>query len=188
MDYTGLVAPFGSSRTVTHDADGSYNFNEPGLGFHGFTVPEGTKVARFSLRDGLVDADGANLDMYLYHCVKWSCSSVASATEADSNEDIIITNPVAANDGAVGDLYIVFVHGKDLNGAATTDYTMLGWIADKAERSTRVTSSRNAIKDSYNYTTISTRGLTAGTIYMGAVTYYNANGEAEGTTVLELGN
>jgi len=188
IDYTGLVAPFGSSRTVADDADGTYAFNEPGLGFHGFTIPEGTKVARFSLRDGLVDADGTNLDMHMYHCVKWRCNAVTSAVEIDSNEDIILTNPAAANDGAVGDLYIIFVHGKDLNGAASTDYTMMGWIADKAERSTRIMSSTTAIKDRYNYTTVSSRGLTSGTIYMGAVTYYNADGEEEGTTVLELGN
>jgi len=188
IDYTGLVAPFGSSRTVAHDAEGTFQFNEPGLGFHGFTIPEGTKVARFSLRDSLVDADGANLDMHMYHCIKWSCSKVTTATEASSNEDIILTNPVAANDGTVGDLYIIFVHGKDLNGETTTDYTMMGWVADKAESSTRIMTSRNAIKGRFNYTTISTRGLAPGMIYMGAVTYYNADGEAEGTAILELGN
>ncbi|MCJ8296561.1 MAG: S8 family serine peptidase [Colwellia sp.] len=187
-DYTGLVAPFGAAGNVTADADGTYAFNEDGLGFHAFTVPEGTKVARFSLRDGLVAADGANLDMHMYHCVKWSCNAVTTATETDSNEDIILTNPLAADNGAVGDVYIIFVHGQNLNGAADTDYTMLGWIADKAERSTRIMSSRTAIKDRYNYTTVSSRGLTPGTIYMGAITYYNADGVAEGTTVLELGN
>ncbi|MCP4324886.1 MAG: S8 family serine peptidase, partial [Alteromonadales bacterium] len=187
-DYTGLVAPFGSSRNVTADADGTYSFNEAGLGFHAFTVPEGTKVARFSLRDSLVAADGANLDMHLYHCVKWNCNLLTTATEADSNEDIILTNPAAANDSAVGDVYIIFVHGQNLNGAADSDYTMMGWIADQADRSTRIMSSRTAIKDRYNYTTVSSRGLTPGMIYMGAVTYYNADGEAQGTTVLELAN
>jgi len=187
-DYTGLVAPFGSSRTVTADADGTYSFNEDGLGFHGFTIPEGTKVARFSLRDNLVTADGANLDMHMYRCVEWSCNAVTTAMETDSNEDIILTNPLSANDGDVGTLYIIFVHGQNLNGAADTDYTMLGWIADTADSSTRISSSTRAIKDRYNYTTVSSRGLTPGTVYMGAVTYYNAEGEAEGTTVLELGN
>jgi hypothetical protein len=188
IDYTGLVAPFGAAGNVTHDADGTYAFNEAGLGFHAFTVPEGTKVARFSLRNSLVTADGANLDMYMYRCVKWSCNAVTTAMEVDSNEDIILTNPIAADNGAVGDVYIIFVHGQNLNGAADTDYTMLGWIADKAERSTRILSSRNAIKGRYNYTTVSSRGLTPETTYMGAVTFYNAEGEAEGTTVLELGN
>ena len=163
-----------------------FAFNEPGLGFHTFLVPEGAKVARFSLRSGLVDAADANLDVYLYRCVKWSCSSVESAATDDSNEDIILTNPAPANNGDVGDVYIAFVHGKDLKGAAETNYTMLGWVADKAERSTRVTSSRRAIKGRYNYTTISSRGLATGSLYMGAVTYYNADGEAEGTTILEL--
>jgi len=187
-DYTGLVAPFGSSRTVAADADGTYAFNEDGLGFHGFTIPEGTKVARFSLRDSLVAADGANLDMHMYRCVEWSCNAVTTAMETDSNEDIILTNPLAANDGDVGTLYIIFVHGQNLNGAEESQYTMMGWIADSADSSTRISSSRNAIKDRYNYTSVSSRGLTPGTVYMGAVTYYNAEGVAQGTTVLELGN
>ncbi|GAA0809905.1 hypothetical protein GCM10009111_00010 [Colwellia asteriadis] len=188
INYTGLVAPFGSSRTVTQDDNATFSFNEPGLGFHGFTIPEGTQVARFSLRSGLVDVADANLDFYLYHCVNWSCSSVDSATSGDSNEDIILTNPVAANDSATGNLYIAFVHGKDLKGAESTDYTMMGWVADQAFSSTRIISSSRAIKGRYNYTTITTRDLTPGMIYMGAVTYYNADGDVEGTTVLELGN
>lgn len=188
IDYAGLVAPFGSSGTVIQDLDGTFDFNELGLGFHGFLVPEGTKVARFSLRGGLVDAADANLDIYFYHCVEWSCSAVESAVSEDSDEDIILTNPAPANNGDVGNLYIAFVHGKDLKGAAETNYTMLGWVADQAESTTRITSSRRAIEGRYNYTTISTSRLDAGVIYMGAITYYNADGEAEGTTVLELGN
>jgi hypothetical protein len=65
---------------------------------------------------------------------------------------------------------------------------MMGWVADKAESATRIMTSRNAIKGRFNYTTISSRGLAPGMIYMGAVTYYNADGKAEGTAVLELGN
>jgi hypothetical protein len=49
-------------------------------------------------------------------------------------------------------------------------------------------SSRRAIQGRFNYTTIMTRGLPTGTTYMGAVTYYNEEGEAQGTTVLELNN
>ncbi|MCW8832474.1 MAG: hypothetical protein OQK03_04075, partial [Colwellia sp.] len=66
-------------------------------------------------------------------------------------------------------------------------YTMPVWIADQADSSTRVISSRRAIKGRYNWTTIMTRGLDSG-VYMGGVTYYNDEGEKEGTTVLELVN
>ena len=188
IDYAGLVAPFGSSDVVVQDTDGTFAFNEAGLGFHTFLVPEGTKVARFSLRSGLIDAVDANLDVYLYHCIDFSCSAVETAASEGSDEDIILANPSPANDGDNGDFYLAFVHGKDLKGAAETNYTMLGWIADQAESTTRIMSSSRAIAGRYNYTTISTSRLDAGTIYMGAVTYYNADGEAQGTTVLELGN
>ena len=80
------------------------------------------------------------------------------------------------------------IHGYSTGDAPSTDYTMVGWIADQAESTTRVMSSRRAIKGRFNYTTIMTRGLPTGTTYMGAVTYFNGEGEAEGTTVLELKN
>ncbi len=187
IDYTGLVAPFGSSGEVAQDPDSDYAFNEDGLGFHGFLVPEGTKVARFSLSDGLVDAEGADLDMYVYRCVGWSCALVGQSLNGGSNEDVILTDPEAANDSGAGDLYIVFVHGYSLAGEDTTNYTMPVWIADQADSSTRVISSRRAIKGRYNWTTIMSRGLASG-LYMGGVTYYNDEGEKEGTTVLELVN
>jgi hypothetical protein len=80
------------------------------------------------------------------------------------------------------------IHGYSTGAAPSTDYTMVGWIADQAERSTRIISSRRAITGRFNYTTIMTRGLPTDTTYMGAVTYFNAEGEAEGTTILQLNN
>ncbi|OUR62598.1 serine protease [Colwellia sp. 39_35_sub15_T18] len=186
IDYTGLVAPFGSSGEVAQDPDSDYAFNEDGLGFHGFLVPEGSKVARFSLRDSLVDAENADLDMYVYRCIAWDCALVGQSFNGGSDEDVILTDPEAANNDAVGDLYIVFVHGYSLAGEETTNYTMPVWIADQADSSTRIRSSRRAIEGRYNYTSISTRGLTPGVVYMGGVSYYNDEGEKEGTTVLEL--
>ncbi|TKL82788.1 hypothetical protein DVW31_16055, partial [Enterococcus faecium] len=62
----GLQQAFGSSDVVAQDADGTFTFNEAGLGLHFFTVPAGTKVARFSLRNGLTSVADANLDMHLY--------------------------------------------------------------------------------------------------------------------------
>ncbi|WP_440876651.1 S8 family serine peptidase [Thalassotalea sp. PLHSN55] len=187
IDYTGLVAPFGSAGVVAQDPDASYSFNEEGLGFHGFLVAEGTKVARFSLRDALVDAEGADIDMYVYRCIGWDCALVGQSFNGGSNEDVILTDPEPADNASNGDLYIVFVHGWGI-GAESTNYTMMGWIADQPDRATRVISSRRAVKGRFNYTTILSRGLTPGFIYMGGVSYYNDEGEKEGTTVLELVN
>jgi len=188
VDYAGLVAPFGAVGTVEQDPGQSFEFLGAGTTYHGFLMPEGTKVARFSLRDSLVNVDGSDLDLYVYRCISWSCTPVATSLNAGSDEDVILTNPEPANNGDAGDLYITFIHGYSTGGESSTDYTMLGWIADQADSATRVVSSRRAIKGRYNYTTIMSRGLIPGMVYMGGVTYYNADGEAEGTTVLELVN
>ncbi len=190
IEHAGLVAPFGTAGSVEQDPDADFSFNEDGLGTHFFNIPEGTKVARFSLSDALVgDGSGAaDLDMYVYRCDKWSCSRVASSLNAASNEDVVLTNPEGRSDIDVGDIYLVWIHGYNTADVSPLNYTMVGWIADQAERSTRVISSRRAINGRFNYTSILTRGLPTGTTYMGAVTYFNAEGEAEGTTVLELKN
>ncbi|PKI12581.1 S8 family serine peptidase [Colwellia sp. 12G3] len=190
ISHTGLVAPFGAAGSVEQDADAEFSFNEAGLGTHFFNIPEGTQVARFSLSDSLVgDGSGAaDLDMYVYRCDKWSCTQVANSLNAGSNENVILTNPEGRSDIDVGDVYLVWVHGYNTAGVSPLDYTMVGWVADQADSATRVISSRRAITGRFNYTTILTRGLPTDTTYMGAVTYFNADGEAEGTTVLELNN
>ncbi|WP_288985876.1 S8 family serine peptidase [uncultured Pseudoalteromonas sp.] len=188
FDFTGLVAPFGAAGNVEKDPAQSFEFLGAGTTYHGFTIPEGTKVARFSLRDALVSAEGADLDLYVFRCVEWSCTQVDASLNEGSNEDVILTNPEAADNGDAGDLYITFIHGYSTGEEPSTDYTMLGWIADQADSSTRVISSKRAISGRYNYTTIMANDLTPGMVYMGGITYYNAEGEAEGTSVLELVN
>lgn len=186
IDYTGLTPAFGSSGSVAQDANSSFSFNEPGLGFHGFLVPEGTKVARFSLRDSLVSVPGTDLDMYVYRCIGGSCSFIDQSAAEGSNEDVIITNPEPANNGAAGDFYLVFVHGYDLNGAVSADYTMPVWIADQAESSTSINMTPRAIAGRFNSVRVTTKGLNPNALYMGAITFYNDEGIAEGTTVLEV--
>lgn len=188
IDYTGLVAPFGVAGNVEADPAQEFEFLGAGTSYHMFEIPAGSKVVRFSLADSLVAEDGADLDLYVYRCIGWTCTQVANSLNGGSNENVILTNPEAADNVGAGDIYITMIHGYTTGDAPSTDYTMLGWVADKAERTTRVFSSRRAISGRFNYTTIMTRGLPTGTTYMGAVTYYNGEGEAEGTTVLELNN
>ncbi|MBT1065006.1 S8 family serine peptidase [Bowmanella sp. Y26] len=186
LDYAGLVAPFGSSRTVSQDEDREFAFNEVGLGFHGFLIPEGTKVVRFSLRDSLVSAQDTDLDMYVYRCIARSCSPVGSSALGGSNEDVILTNPEPAANAPAGDYYIVFVHGWDLAGNQSVDYTMPVWVADQQESTTSIRSTPRAIEGRFNNVTITTRGLEPGFLYMGAVTFFDDEGVAQGTTVLEV--
>jgi len=188
ISYAGLVAPFGVAGNVEADPAQEFEFLGAGTNYHMFHVPEGTQVARFSLADTLVAEEGSDLDLYVYRCIAWDCVQVANSLNGGSNENVVLTNPEPAENSAVGDVYVTMIHGYSTGDAPATDYTMVGWIADQAESSTRVISSRRAIAGRFNYTTIMTRGLPTGTTYMGAVTYFNAEGEAEGTTVLELNN
>jgi subtilisin family serine protease len=189
IDYAGLAAPFGSTRTVTKDVDQEFAFNETGLGTHFFSLPVGTKVARFSLVNGLIgDGSGASdLDLYVYRCDKWSCSRVGQSLNGGSNETVTLVNPEPRADIDVGDTYLVWVHGYDLAGAETLEYTMPVWVADSVDPSTRVSAPRNAVEGRFNHIRISTRGLTEGT-YMGGITFYDDKGEAQGTTAVEVNN
>jgi hypothetical protein len=187
IDYVGMHAPSGITGNVEQDEDASFSFNEDGLGTHFFHIPEGTKVARFSLRDALVTAEGSDLDLFVYRCEEWSCSRVGQSLNAASNEDVILTDPTPAADISVGTVYLIWVHGFDIgDDQANTDYVMPTWIVDTPERTTRVRSSRRAIEGRFNNVTVSTRGLEAGVVHMGAVSFYDAAGNMQGTTVLEI--
>jgi hypothetical protein len=188
IDFAGLVAPFGAAGTVEADPSQSFEFLGTGTNYHLFEVPAGTQVARFSLADALINVEGSDLDLYLYRCIGGICTQVDASLNAGSNETIVQVNPEPAGDISVGNVYLAMIHGYSTGDAPSADYTMLVWLADSAQSSTRVMSSRRAIQGRFNYTTIMTRGLPTGTTYMGAVTYYNAEGEAQGTTVLELNN
>jgi hypothetical protein len=188
FSYTGLVAPFNTAGTVKADLAQKFELKGLGTSEHFFEIQENTQVARFSLADTLVAEDGADLDLYLYRCVKWNCTQIDKSTSISSNEDIILVNPEASADESVGDVYLTVIHGYSTGTASETDYTMMAWVADKADSATRISSSTRAIKGRFNYTTIMTKGLQTDTTYMGAVTYFNADGKAEGTTVLELNN
>ncbi len=184
----GLQQAFGSRGTVAQDADGAFTFNEPGLGLHFFTVPAGTKVARFSLRNGLTNVADANLDMHLYKCAAWSCSFINASTGDKANEDLTLINPEPANDDVKGDVYLVWVHGKDLKGAASANYTMAYWVVDKANTATSaINASTRANEGRPNIVTVTTRGLVAGGLpYMGVASFFDAKGKEQDSTVLEV--
>ena len=187
IDYAGLVAPFGVAGNVEADPNQDFAFLGAGTTYHAFFVPEGTKVARFALADSLVAEEGADIDMYVYRCIGYRCATVGSSANEGSNEDVLLVNPEPAADGGAGDFYIVMLHGYSTGEAPSTDYTLLGWVADSADSSTRILSSTRAIEGRYNYVSVLTRGLASG-LYMGAVTFYDADGVEQGTTVLEFTN
>ncbi len=183
----GVSAPFGSSDVVAQDADRNFVFNEPGLGFHALLVPAGTKVARFSLYEALASVPGADLDLYVYRCVAYSCTAVGSSAAAGGNEVVTIMNPEPANNGAAGDFYLAFVHAYDLGGAAEASYTMPVWIVNAQQASTRIAASPRAIMGRFNNVTVTTTNLTASPFpYLGVALFYDADGVEQDSTLLEI--
>uniref|UniRef100_A0A486XQ39 Serine protease, subtilase family protein n=1 Tax=Rheinheimera sp. BAL341 TaxID=1708203 RepID=A0A486XQ39_9GAMM len=186
-EIVGVSAPFGSSDVVAQDADGSFSFNEPGLGFHTFLVPEGVRVARFSLYEDLASVPGADLDLYVYRCVNFSCASVGTSALGGGNEVVTVMNPEPAADGAAGSFYLVFVHGYDLLGAAEANYTMPLWVVDTKEATTRIAASTRAIAGRFNNVSVMTSKLTASPFpYLGVATFKDAEGTEQASTLVEI--
>lgn len=184
----GLSAPFGSTNTIPQDPDGTFQFNEPSLGTHILEIPEGTRVARFMLNEGLASVPGAILDLYVYRCQGWRCTPVVSSTNESGFEDIVLRDPAPAANRANGDVYIIWVHPRDLQGAAEVTYTMPFWIVDQHNTVTsRVFSPRRAIKSRFNNITLTTRGLSASSFpYMGVMSFHDDAGEEQATTLVEI--
>ncbi|MDP4536413.1 S8 family serine peptidase [Alkalimonas collagenimarina] len=184
----GLSAPFGGTRTIPQDPDGTFSFNEPGLGSHFLEIPAGTRVARFMLNEDLASVPGAILDMYVYRCIASSCTFITSATSDSGNESIVLRDPAPAANSGAGNFYIVWVHARDLQGAAEVTYTMPYWIVDEHNTVTsRMVAPTRAIKGRFNNITLTTRGLTASPFpYMGVMSFNDDSGEEQTTTLLEI--
>lgn len=187
LDYAGLTAPFALRGTVVNANGAAFDFGTAiGLGqFDILPIPEGTKVARFALTDGLVNVEGADLDLHVWNCIAFSCNPVASSESGSSNEEVLLVNPEPRS-GAGGDVYVVLVHGFSTGSEDSADFISPTWIVNGAESTTRVRGSSRAVKGRFNNIRLTTSGLDANTLYMGGVTFYNDEGVAEGTTVLEV--
>ncbi|MCW8090587.1 S8 family serine peptidase [Alteromonas sp. ASW11-130] len=178
LDYAGFV-PATKTSSLIEDQD--YSLIQ-------VPVPEGTKVARFSLSNEDVAVEGADLDLQVYACnpIPDNCVEVGSSGNVDSNEEVLLINPEPLNDAENDIAYYVQVFAYGLAGEASTEYTLSSWVASEPNRNTRVMSSSRAIEGRWNNVRISSRGLDANETYMGGVTFYNDEGEAQGTTVIQL--
>ncbi len=186
IDYAGLVEAEYYNDQVTQDPSQTFEFLGAGTVYTTWSVPAGSTVARFSMRDELVEKDGADLDLYVYRCIEFSCTELDSSQNAGSNEDVILTNPEPAAGELPGNFYLTFVHGWYVP-EGITDFSVQGWVVDEKNRNTRVTSSRRAIDGRFNNVNVVTRGLSEG-IHMGSVSFYDSEGNLQGTTVMEVRN
>jgi hypothetical protein len=148
---------------------------------------------RFSLREAATFAEGTDLDLYLHYRAPGEPDvQVGQSFNAGSNEDIVLTDFPAG-------LYIISIHGWFVPGPepiegeepalGTVDTVPFNWFPFGAENGTRVIGSRRAIEGRFNNIRVMTGGLEENfddLPYMGGVSFYDDEGNFQGTTVLEI--
>lgn len=176
-DYTaaphGLQPAYREAGFVEDDPGNSFVFLGPGTTAHFFEVPAGTKVARWSLFNEFTDGND-DLDLYVYRCIAFSCGSVGSSGNFDSNESVTLTLPEPAEGLFVtGDLYLVFVHGWETDGP-DANYTLFHWLVDADAGNMTVTAPASAVQGGTGTVDVEWSGLDAGEKYLGAISHSDA--------------
>ncbi len=183
----GLDAPDVFVDTVFQDADSTFEFNEPGLGFYFVDVPEGTRIAKFGLRGDDYASEDVDLDIFVYACPNFSCSQVGSGQLAGSDESVVIVDPQPLADLANRNTYVVFVHGWSLDGAESVEAPLYVHTVDESRPSgMSVRASSRAVEGRTNRVYVGMSGLQSGTDYVGGVIYKDQDGNENGITVLEV--
>jgi hypothetical protein len=176
----GLVPATTEQRTVNDDPTNNFNTGAPdsnqGIQVHTFQVPAGTSIARFQLFDEFTDGND-DLDLYLYR-VDGSTSTLAGVSAGGTAaERIDVQNPAAGT-------YKLYVHGWQTDGTSAV-YTLFDWLVPSTtSASTSVSSSTStATVGGSADVTVSWNGLTAGTKYLGRLSYRDGGGEIGSTIV-----
>lgn len=193
LEYDGLAAPFTfGAEDVTQDPDQTFELFEPGNAVYGFNLPD-TRALRISLREEATFAEGTDLDLYLHYRTPGGDVQVGQSFNGGSNEDIVIKDAPAG-------LYIISIHGwfvpapEPVEGEdlvlGTVQTVPFNWAASFGpENDTRIIGSRRAIEGRFNHIRVITRGLEENPLdlpYMGGVSFYDDEGNFQGTTVLEV--
>jgi subtilisin family serine protease len=140
------------------------------------TIPAGTVVAKFALRDADVGTAGDDHDMIL---LSPSGASVYSGNDG-SNEAVQIASPAAGNYKVC-----VVLYGSS---ATSSTFKLSSWIVTPAD----VGGNFNVMLPSQVYAAgtstvgMAWSGLTPGKRYMGAVQFLDLSGVAQATTVLSV--
>jgi subtilisin family serine protease len=177
----GLVAATTTQETVSDDPTNNFDTSAPnsnqGIVVHDFNVATGTTLARFQLFDEFTDGED-DLDIYLYKVgTGGSLTLVGQSAGGTAAERIDVPTPAA---GA----YKLYVHGWQTDGTNAV-YTLFNWfVPSTAAGNLSVSSSTsNATVGGTANVTVSWSGLTAGTKYLGRVSYRDGSGEIGSTIV-----
>ncbi|MBP7547339.1 MAG: S8 family serine peptidase [Corallincola sp.] len=180
----GLVPVNAEAGIVAQDPDATYAFNEDGLGFHLFYVPEGSKAARFALKQAWT-SPGYDLDLYVYRCEGWSCAAVGSSFNGDSNEEVVLIDPQPAADVDAGDVYVVFVHGYNLVDDSEGEYVLGNWVVGPTSPNSRVLARPIAKEGKFTTVNLQQKRVVVGEHYFGAISFLDGKGAPQGLTLID---
>lgn len=177
----GLVAAVTATETVVDDPTNNFDTDAPdanqGIQVHPFTVPAGTTLSRVALFDDFTDG-ADDLDIYLYRVGPGdSLELVGFSAGSTSAERIDMHPPTAGN-------YKLYVHGWQTDGTDAV-YTLFNWLVPStaAGNLTATSSTSNATVGATATLTVSWSGLTAGTRYLGRISYSDGSSEFGSTLV-----
>jgi subtilisin family serine protease len=177
----GLVPAATEQRTVSDDPTNNFDTDAPdsnqGIQVHDFNVTSGTTLARFQLFDEFTDGED-DLDIYLYRVGDGgSLTLVGQSAGGTAAERIDVPTPAAGT-------YKLYVHGWQTDGTNAV-YTLFDWLVPSTAAGNMSVSSStsSATVGGTADITVSWSGLTAGTKYLGRVSYRDGSGEIGSTIV-----
>jgi subtilisin family serine protease len=177
----GLVAATTETRTVADDPTNNFDTDAPdsnqGIQVHSFTVPTGTTLARFQLFDEFTDGND-DIDLYLYRVgAGGALTLVGFSAGGTSAERIDLRAPAAGT-------YKLYAHGWQTDGTNAV-YTLFGWLVPgtAAGNMTVASNTSSATVGGTADVTVSWSGLTAGTKYLGRISYSDGSSEIGSTIV-----
>lgn len=148
-------------------------------------VPENAEFLRVRLTEDMVSVPDADIDLWLIYCNSDGCSVPATSQNVGNNEDITLLNPNASPSADPNDAYILYMRPFDTAGEASVEYTVDSWVVAGQQNGARISASTRAIEGRFNNVSISARGLAGNSTYMGIVTFFDENGEEQGSTLIE---
>jgi hypothetical protein len=175
---TVLQAPVVSSAATTAACAAG---GGTGVNAHNFTIASGTQLARFALFDSDTSGKGgSDLDLLLMRAnASGTFSAVASSGNGTSNENIQLSNPVAAN-------YRLCVIGYEPKDGADA-YKLSSWILTPSSSggNFKVSAPSKVVAGGTATVGMAWSGLPVGKRHMGVVTF-KSGATVVGSTVVEV--